>query len=236
MTNTPNLTLPMLEGNQAQKHVTLNESLSLLDGLSQLAIVSRSITQPTETEVDGSVFFVPTGAVDAWGGQDGKLAIRVNSSWRFVSPKIGWQGYIDDEAAQFLWDGVQWGAAASVGSVNGARTTHHVVEIDHVITTGSQNTTTLDIPKYALVYGVTGRILTEITGTLTSWNVGISVAQTRYANSIGVAQGSWINGPSTRIITYYNSVPIVISADGGDFAGGVVRLALHYDIMTPPGA
>jgi len=236
MTNTPNLTLPLLEGNQAQKHVTVNEGLSLLDGLTQLVIESRTVTSPSGSEVEGSLYFLPVGAVNEWAGQGGKLALKVNGAWRFVVPKIGWQAYILAEELQTQWEGSTWVKRAYASSVNGAKTTHHIVEIDHVITPGTVNTTALAIPQYSLVYGVTGRILTTVSGTLTSWDVGTPGDGDRYANNIGLAQGSWINGPSFRILTYYNQPNIQLSATGGDFAGGVVRLALHYDILTPPNA
>ena len=40
---TPNLLLPYLAAAQAQKHVTLNEALRLLDALVQLVIQSRAL-------------------------------------------------------------------------------------------------------------------------------------------------------------------------------------------------
>ena len=44
MTNTPRLALPAIEAAQAQKHVTHNEALTLLDALTQLAVESRTLT------------------------------------------------------------------------------------------------------------------------------------------------------------------------------------------------
>ena len=43
---TPNLALPLIAGNQAQKHVTVNEALRLLDGLVQLTVLDRHLTAP----------------------------------------------------------------------------------------------------------------------------------------------------------------------------------------------
>ena len=45
MTNTPRLALPVIEAAQAQKHVTHNEALALLDALIQLAVESRTLTR-----------------------------------------------------------------------------------------------------------------------------------------------------------------------------------------------
>ena len=47
MTDTPCLGLPQIEAAQAQKHVTHNEALALLDVLVQLAVKSRALRRPT---------------------------------------------------------------------------------------------------------------------------------------------------------------------------------------------
>ena len=46
MTDTSNLTLPLLAAAQAQKHVTVNEALQRLDGVVQLTLRSRSEATP----------------------------------------------------------------------------------------------------------------------------------------------------------------------------------------------
>jgi hypothetical protein len=46
MSSTTNLSLPYLASGQAQKHVTVNESLQRLDALVQLAVASDRTAQP----------------------------------------------------------------------------------------------------------------------------------------------------------------------------------------------
>lgn len=46
MTQTANLKLPYILPSQAQKHVTHNEALRLLDGIVQLAVLGRDLTVP----------------------------------------------------------------------------------------------------------------------------------------------------------------------------------------------
>ena len=43
-TVSPNLSLPYIQQNQAQKHVTHNEGMRLLDGVVQLSVLSRAQT------------------------------------------------------------------------------------------------------------------------------------------------------------------------------------------------
>ena len=45
MTDTANLGLPFIEGNQAQKHVTHNEALLILDAAIQIAVLDFSRTR-----------------------------------------------------------------------------------------------------------------------------------------------------------------------------------------------
>lgn len=78
-----------------------------------------------------------------------------------------------------------------------------------------------------------GRVLTAITGA-TSWNLGVAADATRYGNGIGVAKGSTVIGPSGTPVTYWATTPLKISSAGGAFAGGRVRLAIHYIALTGP--
>ena len=53
MTDTPRLALPAIEAAQAQKHVTHNEALALLDCLVQLTVESRTLAAPPLSPSDG---------------------------------------------------------------------------------------------------------------------------------------------------------------------------------------
>ena len=55
------LTLPYLLPNQADKHVTFNESLRRLDTIVQLSVVSAAVSVPPGGPVDGDL---ETGATD----------------------------------------------------------------------------------------------------------------------------------------------------------------------------
>ena len=46
MSNSPNLALPYIAANQAQKHVTHNDAVALIDGLLQLSVLSRGLNAP----------------------------------------------------------------------------------------------------------------------------------------------------------------------------------------------
>ena len=52
------LLLPYLLAAQAQKHVTVNEALRLLDGLVQLAVLDRHLTAPPAGPAGGARYIV----------------------------------------------------------------------------------------------------------------------------------------------------------------------------------
>ena len=105
------LLLPYLLAAQAQKHVTVNEALRLLDGLVQLAVVDRHLTAPPALPVDGDRYIVASGATGAWAGWDLNIAYRVDGAWMRLVPRPGWQAWVADEATFLAWDGSTWNAA-----------------------------------------------------------------------------------------------------------------------------
>ena len=105
------LLLPYLLAAQAQKHVTVNEALRLLDGLVQLAVLDRHLTAPPASPADGDRYIVASGATGAWAGWDLNVAYRVDGAWMRLVPRPGWQAWVVDEASFLAWDGSAWNAA-----------------------------------------------------------------------------------------------------------------------------
>ena len=66
---TTHLLLPYLLAAQAQKHVTHNEALRLLDGLVQLSVLDRDLTAPVRPTIpsDGDRYIVARRARPAIG-------------------------------------------------------------------------------------------------------------------------------------------------------------------------
>ena len=78
-----NLSMPFIQPNQAQKHVTHNEALRILDVLVQLGVVTDDQTAPPPLPQDGSRYIVADGASGDWAGEDGSVAVFDNGVWRF---------------------------------------------------------------------------------------------------------------------------------------------------------
>lgn len=110
----PVLSLPLIQPAQAQKHVTHNEALRLLDVLVQPAVSSRSTPTPPPFPAQGARWIVPTAATGAWAGQDGAIALFDLGDWMFLAPLPGWQVQVVDEGASVHWTGSAWVAPADL--------------------------------------------------------------------------------------------------------------------------
>jgi hypothetical protein len=119
MTDTANLGLPCIEGSQAQKHVTHNDALRILDTLVQLAVLDRDLTAPPGSPTEGQRWIVNAGATDAWAGHDNAIAAWQDGAWQFSTPQTGWLAYVVDEGALLAWSGSAWiDAVAAITSLN----------------------------------------------------------------------------------------------------------------------
>lgn len=105
----PILSLPYIQPSQAQKHVTHNEALQLLDVLTQLVVANRDQTVPPVPPVTGTSHIVAPGGTGAWAGRDGEIATWDGAAWFFVAPQTGWQAQVTAEAQTVTWDGAAWG-------------------------------------------------------------------------------------------------------------------------------
>ncbi|MEM6408816.1 MAG: DUF2793 domain-containing protein [Pseudomonadota bacterium] len=87
----PILSLPYIAAAQAQKHVTHNEALAVLDVAVQLAVLAFDVITPPSTPEEGDVYGIGAGASGVWAGQEtGTIAAYLHGAWAFVTPQDGW--------------------------------------------------------------------------------------------------------------------------------------------------
>jgi hypothetical protein len=108
MTDTPNLGLPFIEGSQAQKHVTHNEALRILDSAIQVAVLDLTRTSPPSSPVEGERHVVASGATGAWAGHGNAIATWQDGAWAFLAPRIGWCIWSVADDVMFVFDGTHW--------------------------------------------------------------------------------------------------------------------------------
>lgn len=227
--------LPLLQPAQAQKHVTVNESLLRLDGLVNLVLQSAGSGQPPAV-VEGECWWVPQGAVDAWAGQEGRIAIGANGGWVFATPQRGQRAFLRDRGAVAVWDGQQWLGGALTLGLWGGGISAGILEAEVSLGAGAVVATGVMIPSHVLVFGVTARVVEPISGTLGAWALGVEGAADRYGSGLGLGVNSWSQGLLSAPMAVWAPEELLLTASGGAFAGGRLRLAVHYLALRLPDA
>lgn len=108
MNATHNLELPYIMPSQAQKHVTHNEALQMVDALLQLTLQSAALSAPPAEPADGVRYLVGAAAGGAWAGWEGSIAAFIDGAWTRFQPKPGWRAWIADEERFVVWTGSEW--------------------------------------------------------------------------------------------------------------------------------
>jgi hypothetical protein len=108
MTSTPNLGLPFIESAQAQKHVTHNEALRILDAAIQVAVLDLTRTSPPSSPAEGERHVVATGATGAWAGHGNAIATWQDGAWAYLAPRTGWCIWSVADDVMFVFDGAHW--------------------------------------------------------------------------------------------------------------------------------
>ncbi|MBU0644332.1 MAG: DUF2793 domain-containing protein [Alphaproteobacteria bacterium] len=235
MSDTSRFELPLLQASQAQKHVTVNDALTRIDGLLQLTLQSVTLNAPPLTLQEGEAYGVGEAAVNEWAGQEGMVALYINGGWAFVPTTLGMRAYVADQNGWAGHDGAGWVLGMQTLSAHGAGMISKVIEVDHVLSAGPTSNAAYAIPGQSVVYGVTGRVLADITGSgLTGFSLGVSGSTNRYGSGLSPTQGSWLRGLTGAPLTYYSSEDLILTAEGGDFTAGTLRLAIHCLQFTLP--
>lgn len=115
----PILNLPYILPAQAQKHVSHNEALRILDAIVQLSVESRTLGVPPASPAEGARYIVAAGAVGDWAGKEGQLALYADGLWGFFAPQPGWQAWVVADAAAVVYDGAGWTATGGGGGGGG---------------------------------------------------------------------------------------------------------------------
>jgi hypothetical protein len=126
---TARLALPLLSAGQAQKEMTHNEALALLDLFAQPVVLAIGIDTPPEMPLAGQCWIVGGAPTGSWARHAQHLAGWTDGGWRFSIPKSGMRVWNLAGPAEALFDGSGW----SAGILRGAR-----IEIDGVQVVAAQ--------------------------------------------------------------------------------------------------
>ena len=208
------LSLPFIQPAQAQKHVTHNEALRLLDLLVQPVVADRSLTQPPALPVEGERHIVAAGGLGVWAGHDGEIALLVDGGWQFVAPQPGWQAHVLAETVGVTYDGAAWVAQAE--------TALQVAELGVGATPDATNRLSVAAPATLLNHAGAGHQLKI--NKATPGDTASLLFQTGFSGraEMGLAGG--------------DDFAIKVSADGSVWNTGLTVAAATGMVMLPRGA
>ncbi|SMX32750.1 DUF2793 domain-containing protein [Octadecabacter ascidiaceicola] len=104
----PILSMPYIQPAQAQKHVTHNEALFLLDAVVQLAVEDATLSAPPASPAPNARYIVGGSATGDWAGNENSVALYTNGAWTFFVPIAGWHADILSTGATLRFDGTDW--------------------------------------------------------------------------------------------------------------------------------
>lgn len=225
MSDSPLLQMPYLAASQAQKHVTHNEALSLLDGLVHLAVISRVVATPPASPTNGQRYLIPAAPTAEWVGRTGKIALRMEGAWRYLTPIEGWRLWVSDEDLLLSFDGNLWvsgsvpsslqnltllGVNASADATNKLSVASAATLFNHV-GNGHQiklnKNATGDTASILFQTGFSGRAEIGTTGD-DSFHFKVSANGSSYIEAIVIdAASGRVNLPSTAVLQPQSADP-----------------------------
>src|SRR5690349_12900365 len=111
------LALPFIAAGQAQKELTHNEALALIDAGLAAAAESAGLDEPPATPTAGQCWIVGDAPTGVWTDHAGALACWTANGWRFLPATEGMMAWLKDER---LW-AVRGGTGWEIGNIRGAR-------------------------------------------------------------------------------------------------------------------
>lgn len=103
--------LPRMAAQQANRHLTLNAAMDLMDLMLHPSLVSRALAVPPSGAEPGSLYLVGEDPEGDWAGHAGEVAMALDAGqWLFAAPRAGWVAWVADEARLLAHDGTDWRA------------------------------------------------------------------------------------------------------------------------------
>lgn len=122
MPMTPRFALPLLAVAQAQKEVTHNEALTLIDALVHAAVEAGPLNDPPADPEPGRCWLAGPAPTGDWAGRASAIAIWTVGGWRFVAPRAGMAVARLADGARLRFDGSAWAGPAIATPPSGGST------------------------------------------------------------------------------------------------------------------
>ncbi len=226
MNQTSKLQLPYILTAQAQKEVTHNDALNLLDMFTRPVVQEVNVNTPPSSPTVGDCYIVGDAPTDDFIGQENSITCYTQNGWLFASA-FKWLDVVNAaDQTRYVFDGSAWVPFGLIMQDNGEYL--RVERLAETVTlSGASIDTSIQIPNRATVFAVNARVTTAVTGA-TSFDIGVSGDTARYGDDIGIALDTTNIGITQHPQGYYADTSITFTANGGSFSGGVVELSIQY--------
>jgi len=107
MSFTANLSLPYIAPAQAQKHITHNEALKLLDALVHICVEGVINSLPANP-AEGNCFIINAEENLPLASYNGHIVQYIDSAWVYFSPSSGWVAWQKDMQQILVYTNAAW--------------------------------------------------------------------------------------------------------------------------------
>jgi len=108
MSETTQLGLPLLQPSQAQKHVTVNEAMTVLDTVVQLSVKDSVLNTPPSLPAEGDRYITGSAPIGAWSGMARQVGVWIGGAWVFRQPMEGWIAWDETGGEALVFTLADW--------------------------------------------------------------------------------------------------------------------------------
>lgn len=87
----------------------MNANLRKLTTLTQAIAKDKDLATPPASPATGDTYIIAASATGAWSGHETHITVWDGVAWIFYTPTKGWRFYVDDEDADYRFNGSVWG-------------------------------------------------------------------------------------------------------------------------------
>lgn len=107
--------MPFLAVSQAQKEITHNEALVIIDALLHPVVQSQLSTPPTVTDADiGKCWLIGASPIAEWSGKTDHIAVWIGGGWRYLSVGDGTHVRRADTNVELVKSEGQWNSPPAI--------------------------------------------------------------------------------------------------------------------------
>ena len=240
--HTGRLKLPYITQAQAQKEVTHNQALNILDVLVNTVAVSIS-NAPADKPNEGDIYIVGKNPQGIFDGNANNLTQLIEGCWSFYQPINYMEVMVVDKNHKFTYVNGEWISLISTSSDSSSNkdntTTKNSSQLEimqweeDLKIEGKVVTSKNVIPHHSLVLAVNMWVIEAVTG-VQSFTVGVKDDPSRYGDRLSSSKDTTNIGMTYHPITYFYDTPITIMPSQMEFTGGVVKICVQY--LKPRGS